>query len=109
MMALRRWITQHAEPLVLTAAFALLIIPATYAGLRGYDVLFRDEPHPSTVGPSAHIAMFWRVNLGTALGLASAPLVFRLACAAPGGLWRVLPHAAVGVATLAFLQGFFLP
>jgi len=107
--AIRRFATENAEPLLHTAVVALLVVPATYAALRGYDVLFKDEPHPSTVGPSVHIAMFWRVNLGTWLALGSAPLVFRVASRDPAFMARLLRIAVPAVAAFALIQGLFLP
>ena len=107
--SVRVWLEGRAEAWVLTGAYAILVVPTTYALLRGYDVLFRDEPHPSTVGPSLHIAMFWRVNLGVALALSSAPLVLRLASARPDVLWRTLPSCVALATGVALVQGALLP
>jgi hypothetical protein len=53
-------------PAATAAAIAVLLtVPATYALLRTYDVLFRSEPNPATVAWSTHIAMFWRLAVAT--------------------------------------------
>ena len=94
---------------VFSALTGLLVVPTVYALLRGYDVLFRSEPHPSTVGPSEHIAMFWRVNVGVYVALATAPLLYRLARAAPTAYARALGVGLVVAVALITVQGIFLP
>jgi hypothetical protein len=56
-----------------TVAAAVLSMPATYATLRAYEVLFKREPNPALVVWSAHIAVFWRVGIaGYVAGMVAA-------------------------------------
>lgn len=97
------------QAVVFTALTGLLLVPSVYAVLRGYDVLFTHEPHPSTVGPSEHIAMFWRINIGVYVALATAPLLYRVALAAPERYARGLGVGLFVAVTLITVQGIFLP
>ncbi len=87
----------------------LLAIPATYALLRTYDVLFRHEPNPATVVWSVHIAMFWRLAIGAYAAGMVAPLVFVAARRNFEGTLKVLYVLVFVVASIAALQGLFLP
>lgn len=60
----------------ITGINALLVVIATYAVLRVYDVLFNNEPNPATVMWSARIAMFWRLGIGAYAALLAAPMIW---------------------------------
>jgi hypothetical protein len=79
---------------VVTALAALLTIPAVYAVLRGYDVLFR---------------MFWRLGIGTYAAGMVAPLAFLGARANLQRAVQVVTTGAVVVAAMIAVQGIFLP
>jgi hypothetical protein len=95
--------------LVVTAIAALLAIPATYACLRAYDVLFKSEANPASVIWSAKIAMFWRLGIGAYVAGMVAPLAFLGARADLDRAVRVLATSAVVVAAMIAFQGLFLP
>jgi len=69
-------VAKRAPLLALTLMNALLVVISTYAILRMFDVLFKNEPNPATVMWSARIAMFWRVGIGTYAALLAAPMVW---------------------------------
>jgi hypothetical protein len=94
---------------VLSALSALLTIPATYALLRGFDVLFRSEANPATIVWSAKIAMFWRLGVGAYAAGMVAPLAFVAARANLQRTVRVVCGAAMVVAGLITFQGLLLP
>ncbi len=98
-----------ASRYVVAVLFALLAVPATYAALRGYDVLFKNEPSPATVIWSAKIAMFWRLGVGLYVAGMVAPFGFLVARADMQRAVRVLTGGAVVVAAMITLQGLFLP
>jgi hypothetical protein len=97
-------------PVFVTAALAgLLSIPATYAVLRAYDVVFRSEPNPATIVWSAHIAMFWRLAVGAYVAGMVLPLVYWAARHDLAKTMSALESAVVIVAVVIGLQGLFLP
>jgi hypothetical protein len=95
--------------LVITVMAAVLAIPATYAVLRAYDVLFRSEPNPATIVWSAHIAMFWRLGIGAYVGGMVAPLAYVAARRDPARSLRVLSGCVLAVAAMIGLQGLLMP
>ena len=97
---------QHA---VAALVAALLTIPAVYAGLRAYDVLFKSEVNPATVIFSAKIAMFWRLGIGSYAAGMVAFAVFFLARRDLARTVRGLGVAAMVAAVMITLQGLFLP
>ncbi len=94
---------------VVAALAGLLAVPATYALLRGYDVMFRHEANPATVIFSAKIAMFWRLGIGGYVGGMIAFAVFFLARRDLHRTVRGLSFAATVVAAMVVIQGLFLP
>jgi hypothetical protein len=96
--------------LVVTAIAAVLAIPATYAVLRSYDLLFRaPEPNPATIVWSAHIAMFWRLGIGVYVAGMVAPLAYVAARKDQARTLRVLSGCVLAVAAMIGLQGLLLP
>ncbi len=92
-----------------TAIAAILSIPATYALLRAYDVLFKKEPNPATIVWSAHIAMFWRLNIGVFVaGMVAFP-AYMAARADLTRTLRVLYVCSLVVAAMIGFQGLFMP
>ena len=95
---------------VIVAALAgLLAIPATYAVLRAYDVMFRTEANPATVIFSAKIAMFWRLGIGSYVAGMVAFAVFFLARRDLDKTIRGLSLAVTVVAAMIGIQGLLLP
>src|SRR5437868_4265502 len=88
---------------------AVLTIPAVYAILRGYDVLFKSEPNPATVIWSARIAMFWRLGVGAYVAGMVLPLAYFAARADLLKTMRVVAASAVVIAALVAGQGLLLP
>src|SRR5581483_8002974 len=67
-------LTQRAA---LASMSAILTVIATYAVLRGFDVLFKSEPNPATIIWAPRIAMFWRLVVGSyAASLVAAGVFF---------------------------------
>jgi hypothetical protein len=95
--------------LVAALLAALLTVPAAYAILRAFDVLFRNEPDPATIVWSAHIAMFWRLAIGGYAAGMVAPLGFMAARRDPARTMTALSAVAVAVAAMIGAQGLFLP
>ncbi len=95
--------------IVVAILAAILSIPATYASLRGFDVLFRNEPNPATVIWSAKIAMFWRLGIGTYVAGMVTPLAFLAARADLARSVRAIVVLAVVAAAMIGVQGIFLP
>jgi hypothetical protein len=97
-------------PFALAATLAaLLTVPATYALLRGYEVLFRSEPDPATIVWSAKTAMFWRLAIGTYFAGMVVPLGYVAARLDLTRTMRVLSVLAYVVAALITVQGLCLP
>ncbi len=96
--------------LVATVLAAVLAIPATYAVLRAYDLLFRGpEPNPANIVWSAHIAMFWRLAVGAYVAGMVAPVAYAAARKDQARTMRVLSGCVVVVAALIGLQGLLMP
>jgi hypothetical protein len=95
--------------LVAAGVAALLSVPASYAVLRAYDVLFKNEPNPATIVWSAHIAMFWRLAVGGYIAGMVLPLGFVAARKDLARTLRALEVIAVVVAGMIGIQGLLLP
>jgi len=104
MSAPTRW-----ERVTPAAMAALLSLVATYAVLRAYDVLFKQEPNPATTVASMHIAMFWRVGVGAYVGGAVGMLVWFGTAKGGRRASRLVVLAIPIVAAMIAFQGLFLP
>jgi len=83
---------------------------ATYAVQRFFDVVARPpEPNPATIVWSAHIAMFWRLNIGAFVAAMATPLVAMAARADLDRTVRVLSASVLPVAAMIAIQGLLLP
>jgi hypothetical protein len=100
---------QRLPVVVATTLAAILSVPATYAVLRAYDVLFKNEPNPATIVWSAHIAMFWRLAVGIYVAGMVIPLALMAARANLGRTIRVLYVCVFVVAGMIGAQGLFMP
>lgn len=100
---------KHLPAAIATALASVLSIPATYAVLRAYDVLFKKEPDPAKIVWSAYIAMFWRLGVGSYVAGMLIPLAFMAARADLAKTVRVLCTCVVVVAVLIGFQGIFMP
>jgi hypothetical protein len=98
-------------PVIAVTAFAaVLLVPATYAILRTFDVLvLPPEPNPATIVWSAHTAMFWRLNIAAYVAGMATPLLYIAADANLARTVRVLSGGVVAVAAAIAIQGLFLP
>jgi hypothetical protein len=92
-----------------TLVAAVLSVPATYAVLRGYEVLFKSEPNPATVVWSAHIAMFWRVGIAGYVAGMIAPLAYLAARRDLARFTRLLCTSVFVVGALIGIQGLLMP
>ncbi|CAN5430582.1 hypothetical protein BH09MYX1_BH09MYX1_20010 [soil metagenome] len=92
------------------AAFFVSIV-ATYAFLRGRDVLFASEANPATVlyMYGGKIAMFWRALVGAYVGGGASLIVVFLARTRSKSVVRGLGIAVPVVAGLATVQALLLP
>jgi hypothetical protein len=100
---------KHVPLLTAVLVAGLLVIPATYAVLRGYDVLFKAEANPATVIWSNRIAMFWRLSIG---GYFAGMVAFVVYLAARRNLARTIQTLDVlvlVVAAMITVQGLLLP
>jgi hypothetical protein len=96
--------------LAVTALAAVLLVPATYAALRTFDVLvLPPEPNPATIVWSAHIAMFWRLNISAFVAGMATPLVYIGADANLARTVRVLSAGVAAVTATIAIQGLLLP
>jgi hypothetical protein len=96
--------------IAVTALGAALLVPATYAVLRTFDVLvLPPEPNPATIVWSAHIAMFWRLNIAAYVASMATPLLYMAADANLARTARVLSVSVLPVTAMIALQGFLLP
>lgn len=95
--------------LVVTTLTALLVIPTTYSLIRSYDVLFGNEPNPASVSPGVHIAMFWRLSIGSYAALALFPLIYTLVGKHPGLVLHTTSRLLPIVGGFLFFQAIFLP
>jgi hypothetical protein len=88
----------------------VLIVVATYAIQRTFDVVARPrEPNPATIVWSAHIAMFWRLNIGVFVAAMASPLVSMAAKANLDRTVRVLYAGVLAVTAVIAIQGLFMP
>ena len=94
---------------ILASIDALLAVIATYAVLRGYDVLFRAEANPATVIWSARIAMFWRLGVGVYVAGPAALMAWLAASRNLPLTTRVTAALVPIVGALIAIQGGFLP
>jgi hypothetical protein len=92
-----------------TLMAALLSVPATYAVLRAYEVLFRSEPNPALVVWSAHIAMFWRVGIAGYVAGMLAPLAYLAARRDLARFTRLLCKSVFVVGAMIGIQGLLMP
>jgi hypothetical protein len=95
--------------LMTTLVAAMLSVPATYAFLRAYEVLFKSEPNPARIVWSAHIAMFWRLGVG--VYVAGMVSIFAY-MAASRDLARTTRGLYIGVfvaGAMIGVQGLFMP
>ncbi len=106
-------VTSSASPSRAPAALAgiavLLMIPAVYAVLRGWDAMAGPEVNPATAPVSIHIAMFWRLAVAAYAAGMVAPLAYLAACRALRPTLEVLSALTLVVAALAVVQGTLLP
>ena len=100
---------KHLPTAFVVIVSAVLAVIVTYAGLRAYDVAFKDEPDPATVVPSAHVAMFWRLGVGVYVAGIVATLVFLLARGNLAATTRVTVALVPIVGAMIAIQGLFLP
>jgi len=92
-----------------TVIAVLLAVPATYAVLRAYDVLFHPLSDPATAAWSVHIAMFWRLLVGGYVAGMLAPVAY---VAARQNLVRTLDALCtftLVVAAMIAVQGLVPP
>lgn len=90
-------------------AAAVVTIPAVYAVLRAYDVLFVAEPNPAIVSASVKIAMFWRVWIAAYVAPVVAIAVHQIARRDLARGARILHVSVLVVAAMIGVQGIFLP
>ena len=102
-------VRKHLPLAAIVALNAILSVVATYALLRTYDVFFNREPNPATVIWSAHIAMFWRLGIGTYVGGMAAVMVYLLARPNLATAVRVTAVLVPIVGGMIALQGALLP
>ncbi len=94
---------------IVTAVAALLSMPASYAVVRTYEVVFKSEPNPANVVWTPHIAFFWRLALSAYVAGLVGTLVYM-------GARRDLPRTARALLASVFVvglmmgvQGLFMP
>jgi hypothetical protein len=102
-------VPRKLPPLILAFLNALLAVVATYAVLRGYDVLFKSEPNPATIIWSARIAMFWRLGVGIYVAGPAAIIAWLAASRNLPLTTRVTAALVPIVGALIAVQGGFLP
>jgi hypothetical protein len=101
---------ENLQVIAVTAIAAVLLVPATYAILRTFDVAFLPpEPNPATIVWSAHTAMFWRLNISAFVAGMAAPLVYLAASANMNRTVRVLCSGVFAVTAMIAVQGLFIP
>ena len=100
---------RHVPVLVAVVMSGLLVVAATYAVLRTYDVLFQLQANPAAVIWSEHTAMFWRLGIGAYLGGMIAFGVYFAARRQLARTIRALEILVYVVAAMITVQGLFLP
>jgi hypothetical protein len=94
---------------IATVITALISIPATYALLRAYEVLWKTEPNPATIVWSPHIAVFWRIGIAAYVAGMVAPLAYLAARRDHARLLRVLYPSLIVAGAMIAIQGLFMP
>jgi hypothetical protein len=87
----------------------MLSVPATYATLRTYEVVFKREPNPALVVWSPHIAMFWRLAVGGYVAGMVAVLAYMAAQRDLARVTRLLSASVLVVGAMIGLQGLLMP
>jgi hypothetical protein len=96
--------------IAVTALGAVLLVPAAYAILRTFDVLVLPaEPNPASIVWSAHVAMFWRLNIAAFVAGMATPLLYIAAEADLPRTVRALLTGVVAVTAMIGIQGILLP
>jgi hypothetical protein len=94
---------------IATIIAGLLSIPATYAGLRAYEVLLGTEPNPARIVWSPHIAVFWRIAVASYAAGMVAPLVYMAARRDLVRVMRMLCASVLVVGAMIGIQGVLMP
>jgi hypothetical protein len=94
---------------IATVIAGLLSVPATYAVLRVFEVLFKSEPNPATIVWSAHIAMFWRLVVGGYVAGMMATLAYLAARRDLARTTRALCVSVFVVGAMIGIQGLLMP
>lgn len=102
-------LVKNKPALGVAVAAAVLTVPAVYAVMRGYEVLFVAEPNPAVITASVKIATFWRLWIGVYVAPVVAIGAFEIARRDLARASRVLEIAVIAVAALCGVQGLFLP
>lgn len=92
-----------------TVLAALISVPATYALLRAYEVLFRREPNPATVVWTPHIAVFWRVTIALYVAGMVLPMAYLAARRDVAKVLRALLPSLLVAGALIAIQGVLMP
>jgi hypothetical protein len=108
-LQLRVFVRHKYAVWVATVIAALITVPATYALLRAYEVLFKNEPNPATIVWSPHIAVFWRMGIAVYVAGMVAPLAYLAARHDLARLLRVLYPSLLIAGTMIAIQGLFMP
>jgi len=99
----------HLPVWTATVVAALLSMPATYALLRAYEVVFKSEPNPARVVWSPHIGMFWRLGVaGYVAGMVGALAYLAARRDLPRTI-QVLCTSVLVVGAMIGVQGLLMP
>jgi hypothetical protein len=104
-----RPVRPHLPACFASGVAALLSVPATYALIRAFEVLFMSEPNPATVVWSPHVAVFWRLVIAGYVSGMVAPLAFLAARRDLMRTTRVLCGSVFVVGMLIGVQGMLMP
>ena len=99
----------HLPVWIAAVVAALMSVPATYAAMRIYEVVFNSEPNPATVVWSAHIAMFWRLAIAGYVAGLVAPLVSMAARRDLRRVTDVLCASVFVIGAIVGVQGLLMP
>jgi hypothetical protein len=94
---------------IATVVAALLSVPATYASMRAYEVVFRTEPNPARVVWTPHIAMYWRLGVGIYVAGMVAVLAYVSARRDVAKTVRLLSWSVLVIASMIAVQGLWMP
>ncbi|MGO8993042.1 MAG: hypothetical protein ACLQVI_06925 [Polyangiaceae bacterium] len=94
---------------IATVVSALLSVPATYAALRAYEVVFKREPNPANIVWTPHIAMFWRLTAAGYVAGMVATLAYVAARRDLARTTRVLCASVFVVGAMIGIQGLLMP